>query len=281
MGVSPWDFLYVSQLVRHHSAIVLEPDKAYLIEARLTPMARAEGYGSIEAMIAELRRHPGSGLDRKVVEAMTTNETSFFRDLHPFEALRQVVIPEVLERRRAERRLTIWCAASASGQEPYSVAMTLLEHFPQLARWSVSILGTDISREMVARCEAGRYGLTEVSRGLSTDLLGKYFERQGMEWVARPELKRLCEFRELNLVDSWGAMPVADVVFLRNVLIYFDLTTKRGILENVRRVMQPWGYLFLGGAETTINLGDGYERVPFDRAGCYRLTRSEGRRAVS
>lgn len=275
MALSPTDFQYVSQLVRQKAAIVLEIEKSYLLEARLTPLARAEGYPSLDAMVARMRAQPMHGLQRKVVEAMTTNETSFFRDLHPFEALKRVVLPEVIRRRAAERRLHVWCAACSSGQEPHTVAMTLLEHFPELASWAIRITATDLSGEMVARSRAGRYGQIEVNRGLPAELLVKYFEKRGMEWQVKPEVQRLCEFRELNLIEPWGPLPVMDVIFLRNVLIYFDVDTKRAILGNIRRVLQPWGYLFLGGAETTINLGDGFERVQFDKAGCYRLKGSQ------
>ncbi|MBK6421150.1 MAG: protein-glutamate O-methyltransferase CheR [Gemmatimonadetes bacterium] len=271
MALNPIDFQFVSTLVRQRSAIVLEPEKSYLLEARLTPLARAEGFASLEALVAQMRAQPFNGLHRKVVEAMTTNETSFFRDLHPFAALRQVVIPEVLKHRQATRTLNIWCAACSSGQEPYTVAMTLLEHFPQLTGWNFRILATDLSGEMVTRSRAGRYGQIEVNRGLPANLLVKWFEKKGMEWQVKPEVQRYCEFREMNLIEPWGPLPAMDVVFLRNVLIYFDVETKRQILGNVRKVLQSWGYLFLGGAETTINLGDTFERVQFDKAGCYRI----------
>ena len=274
MPLSPPDFQFISQLVRQRSAIVLEVEKSYLLEARLTPLARAEGFVSLEALIGQMRAQPFDGLHRKVVEAMTTNETSFFRDLHPFDALKQVVAPEVLERRGADHQLNIWCAACSSGQEPYTVAMALMDAFPQLAAWKVKILATDLSSEMVTRSKAGRYGQIEVNRGLPAQLLVKYFEKKGIEWSVKPDVQKWCEFRELNLIESWGTMPMMDVVFLRNVLIYFDVEAKRAILNNVRRVMQPWGYLFLGGAETTINLGDSFERVQFDRAGCYRVKRN-------
>lgn len=278
MALSPADFQYLSTLVRQRSAIMLEPEKSYLLEARLTPLARTEGFGSIETLVITLRQQKFNGLHRKVIEAMTTNETSFFRDLYPFEALRSLVLPEVMARRQVERRLTIWCAACSSGQEPYTIAMTILEHFPQLACWNLKILATDLSSNMVARSRAGRYGQIEVNRGLPAQLLVKHFEKQGMEWVVRPEVQRLCEFREMNLIEPWGPLPQMDIVFLRNVLIYFDVETKRSILGNVRRVLAPWGYLFLGGAETTINLGEAFERVQFDRAGCYRLQSGQGAR---
>ena len=271
MPLSPGDFQYVSQLVRQRSAIVLEPEKAYLLEARLSPLAKAEGHASLEAMIAYLRSQPNNGLHRRVIEAMTTNETSFYRDLHPFDALRTHVIPDVLKRRAGQRELTIWCAASSSGQEPYTIAMTLREHFPELSTWTVRILGTDISSEMVRRSKEGKYGQLEVNRGLPAALLLKHFEKRGMDWQVKPELQRWCEFRELNLIEPWGPLPRMDIVFLRNVLIYFDVQTKRTILDNVQKVLQPWGYLFLGGAETVINLGDGFERVPVERSGAYRL----------
>ncbi len=271
MALNSVDFQYVSQLVRQRSAIVLEAEKSYLLDSRLTPLAKAEGFASLDAMVARMRSAPPNGLHRKVVEAMTTNETSFYRDLHPFDALRTVVLPEAIRHRAAERRLNIWCAACSSGQEPYTIAMTVMEHFPQLASWSVNILATDLSGEMVARSRGGRYGQIEINRGLPASLLVKYFEKKGMEWQVKPEVQRLCEFRELNLIEPWGLLPAMDVVFLRNVLIYFDVETKRTILGNVRKVMRPWGHLFLGGAETTISLGDTFERVQFDRAGCYRL----------
>jgi len=274
MPLSPPDFQFITHLVRQRAAIVLEADKGYLLEARLTPLARAEGFASLEALIAQMRAQPFDGLHRKAVEAMTTNETSFFRDMHPFDALKKVVIPEVMTRRAASRQLNIWCAACSSGQEPYTVAMTLMDAFPDLATWNVKILATDLSSEMVKRSKAGRYGQIEVNRGLPAALLIKYFEKKGTEWSVKPAVQKWCDFRELNLIETWGPMPVLDVVFLRNVLIYFDVETKRTILNNVRRVLQPWGYLFLGGAETTINLGDTFERVQFDKAGCYRLKRS-------
>jgi len=271
MSISSVDFEFVRDLVRKHSAIVLEPGKEYLVESRLGPLAKQSGFASLEALVEELRSKSPNGLHRKVFEAMTTNETSFFRDLHPFDALKTVAVPEVLKRRQAERRLNIWCAASSSGQEPFTIAMTLLETFPQLSSWTVEILATDLSSAMVSRCKTGRYGQIEVNRGLPAPLLLKYFEKKGLEWQVKPELQKLCEFRELNLIEPWGLMPQMDIVFLRNVLIYFDVETKRSILASVRKVLPPWGYLFLGGAETTINLGDVFERVQFDRAGCYRI----------
>jgi chemotaxis protein methyltransferase CheR len=268
--IAPDDFGYVRTLVRQRSAIVLEEGKEYLVESRLSAVAREEGFGSVERLIAELRAHPGNGLQRRVIEAMTTNETTFFRDIHPFDALRQTLLPELIQGRATQRELSIWCAASSSGQEPYSIAMLIREHFPVLAGWKVRILGTDLSGEMVERARQGRYSQLEVNRGLPAPLLVKYFRRQGLEWQLSDEIRGMVEYRELNLNEPWPTLPPADLVFLRNVLIYFDVDTKRTILGRVRRVLRPDGYLFLGGAETTMNLDDAYQRVPIGRAVCYR-----------
>ncbi len=271
MPLSPADFEYLSALVREGSAIVLEEQKAYLFEARLAPLARREGFDSLEALVRHLRGARGDALHRKVVESMTTNETSFFRDVHPFEALRQVVLPELLRLRSAERRLRVWCAACATGQEPYSVVMLLREHFPELAGWDVRVLATDLSSEVLARARLGRYSQAEVNRGLPARLLVKYFTKEGLEWQLKDEVRRPVEFRQLNLAEPWSAVPPQDVVLLRNVLIYFDVEDKRQVLARVRRVLRPDGALFLGGAETTLNLDGEYERVPFARTCWYRV----------
>lgn len=273
MAISSSDFNAISQLVRQRAGIVLEPGKEYLVESRLLPLARAEGFASLADLVAELRRLPTNRLHDKVVEAMTTNETSFFRDVHPFETLRTTIIPQLLSRRATERRLRFWCAACSSGQEPYSIALVLREYFPQLSQWEVSILATDISESMLSRARAGCYTQLEVNRGLPAALLVKYFQRQGMMWQVKEEVRRLVEFRSLNLMDSWSLLPPMDIIFMRNVLIYFDVETKKTILGKVRRSLRPDGYLFLGGAETTTNLDEGYEVVRFDKTVCYQPRR--------
>ncbi|HTS87533.1 MAG TPA: protein-glutamate O-methyltransferase CheR [Gemmatimonadales bacterium] len=274
MSLSSADVAFVSELVRQRSAIVLLPEKAYLLEARLAPIAQAEGFPSMESLVQHLRMQSSNGLHLKVVEAMTTNETSFFRDLYPFEALKTRVLPDLISRRSGERQLRIWCAACSSGQEPYTVAMILLDHFPEVANWDVKILGTDLSGKMVARSVRGRYGQIEVNRGLPANLLLRHFDKEGTEWVIKPGPRKMCEFREMNLIEPWEQLPPMDVILMRNVLIYFDLETKRAVLNQARRALQPWGYLFLGGAETTLNLGDTFERVDFERSACYRLKQS-------
>ena len=267
--LAPPDFEYVAQLVRRRSAIVLEPGKEYLVEARLAPLAKELGLGGPTELVAKLRGDSGP-LAERVTEAMTTNETSFFRDLQPFDVLRRDVVPDLLERRASSRRLRIWCGASSSGQEPYTIAM-VLDQIPGLAGWDVEMLGTDISPEMVERARAGRYSQLEVNRGLPAPFLVKYFERDGTGYQLKEGIRRMVQYRLLNLAEPWPALGTFDIVFMRNVLIYFDVETKREIFGRIRRVLAPDGYLFLGAAETTVNIDAGFERLPRERAGCYVL----------
>jgi chemotaxis protein methyltransferase CheR len=271
MPLTPANFDFVRMLVRQRAAIVLAPDKAYLAETRLSSLAWQEGLSSVDHLLARLRSGPDDGLQRKVVEAMTTNETSFFRDLHPFEALRQTVLPELVQRRPAAVGLHLWSAACASGQEPYSLAMLVHEHFPTLAAGRLRIIASDLSTEMLDRARQGVYSQMEVNRGLPARLLVKYFQKHGQDWQIKDDVRRLVEFRPINLVGAWPALPALDVVLLRNVLIYFDVATKKQILGKVRQLLRPDGCLILGGAETTINLDDAFERVTAGRSGYYRL----------
>jgi chemotaxis protein methyltransferase CheR len=263
------DFDYIRDVVRKQSAIVLEPGKEYLVESRLLPIARDTG-GSIAALVSQMRREPAGVLTAKVVDAMTTNETSFFRDNHPFEALAKHVVPDLVRTRAAERRLSFWCGASSSGQEPYTIAMVLRDALAGHPGWTTSLLATDLSAEMLARTKAARYSQLEVNRGLPVTMLVKHFDKVGTEWVVKPELRSTVQTRPLNLAVPFPAMGPFDVVFLRNVLIYFDTPTKKAVLDRVRRVLRPGGYLFLGGAETTLTIDDAWERVVLDRATAYR-----------
>lgn len=260
MSVSPADFLFFREWLRHRAAILLEDGKEYLVDSRLEPVARKAGLAGVDAVIQKLRGTPPPGLEVAVIEALTTNETSFFRDWKPFEALRQVVVPGALATRAAERRLDLWSAACSSGQEAYSVAMLLAEHFPQLSDWQVALHCTDISREMLERTRAGRYSTLEVNRGLPAPLLLKHFTREGEGWLVRSGLRALVRTSHLNLAAAWPALPPMDVVMIRNVLIYFDVPTKKAILERVRRQLRAGGVLFLGSAETTMGLSDAYRR---------------------
>ncbi len=265
------DFDYVRDLVRKRSAIVLEQEKSYLIESRLLPLARREGFASIDEVIAKLRLSGFSTLHGKVVEAMTTNETSFFRDLHPFEAFRKVVLPDLVTRRASARQLRFWCAASSTGQEPYSIAMVIREHFPQLANWDIKILATDLSTQVLEKARSGCFNQTEVNRGLPAPMMMKYFDRQGMNWQLKDNVREMVEFRLLNLIEAWPNLPQMDIVFIRNVLIYFDVQTKKDILGKIRRILRPDGFLFLGGAESTLNLDDSFVRTEIEKASIYRL----------
>ena len=267
------DFDYIAQLVHRRSAIVLEPGKEYLAESRLESIARDHGLASVGELVSHMR----SGmldLSDAVVDAMTTNETSFFRDAHPFNALRDTVLPELIEARRVARSITIWCGATSSGQEPYSVAMLIREHFPELTGWQVRIIATDISPSMLQRTREGRYSQLEVNRGLPAPMLVKHFTRDGMHWVVSDDLKRMVSAQYLNLNERWPVMPPFDLVLLRNVLIYFDVPTKQQILAKVRQSLRPDGLLLLGGAETTMNLDANFERVPHGRSTWYRPTGS-------
>ncbi|MDZ4672895.1 MAG: protein-glutamate O-methyltransferase CheR [Gemmatimonadota bacterium] len=269
-GLVAAEFDFLRALIRDRSAIVLDPGKEYLVESRMLPLLRSERLGSIAALVAALRAAPRGELERKVVEAMTTNETSWFRDVHPFNALRSDFLPALLTARAAERKLRFWSTACSSGQEAYSLTITLAEYFPQLRDWDVQILATDLSREMVERAQQGRYGQLEINRGLPAPHVVRYFERQGVHWQVKPELRRLVRARQINLIEAWPALPRFDVILLRNVLIYFDLETKRGILRRARQALRPDGVLFLGSAETTFMVDDGWERLSTSGSVAYR-----------
>jgi chemotaxis protein methyltransferase CheR len=271
MSLAPVDFEYLRHLVRTHSAIVIDPGKEYLAETRLASLVSEQGCTSLQEFLKILRAQAFSGLHRKVLDAMTNNETWFFRDGNPFTALTGSAIPELMKRRETEHKISIWSAACSSGQEPYSIAMAIRGSF-NLPSWKFSILGTDFSSAILERAKAGLYRQMEVNRGLPTRLLTQYFVQQGLYWQLKPEILAMVTFRFLNLADPWGeAIPPADIIFLRNVLIYFDVETRKGILGRVRRVLRPDGYLFLGCAETTLNLDDSFQRVQTGNFVCYQL----------
>ncbi|MFT5287375.1 MAG: chemotaxis protein methyltransferase CheR [Myxococcota bacterium] len=273
MGIDANDFSFIAGLVRDRSAIVIEKGKEYLVEARMAPIIRSEKLDGIPELITQLRRAPDSDLVDAVVDAMTTNETSWFRDRHPFDVLKSQVIPELIERNEEKRKFHIWCGAASTGQEPYTIAMIIREHFPILEGWDVKIIATDLSMTVLNQAISGHYGQIEMNRGLPAPLLAKYFVRDGTGWVVSEEIRRLVDFRPLNLIENWPVMPKADLVFLRNVLIYFDVETKRAILEGVRKQMEPHAYLFLGGAETTMNVHNDFERFPMGKTAGYKVRR--------
>ncbi len=270
-ALCPVDLDYVRDLVRTRSAIVLESDKAYLVQSRLDPVAKKEGVGSLTELVQKLRLAPYGALHETVVEAMTTNETSFFRDLSPFEALRDVLLPEIIARKGLSRHLNVWCGASSSGQEPYSMMFTILEHFPELQDWVIQFIATDLSEEMLEKCRQGKYTQLEINRGLPITLLTKFFSKRGMSWQVQEDVRQRIQFKQMNLIGPWLPFSTIDIVFLRNVMIYFDTDTKKQILGNIRKIIDPNGYLILGGSETTINLDDEYERVVVSGISCYRV----------
>lgn len=254
-SITAADFDFISLLVRGRAAIVLERGKEYLVETRLAPLAQREGFDSLGSLVSRLRRDvlPGA-LHDKVVDALTTNETYFFRDFHPFEAMRRTLLPAMIEARREARRLTIWCAACSTGQEPYTLAMLIREHFPAVADWRIEIIATDLSPTVLRQAESGRYNQIEINRGLPAPYLVKYFTQDQGAWVLKPAIRSLVQFRPLNLIEPWPILPPCDFIFIRNVMIYFDVETKRTILKKLRACLRADGSLFLGSAETTLNL---------------------------
>lgn len=263
MELTAPDFDFLRAMVLRESAIVLEPGKEYLVESRLAPLLRAEGLEDYSELVLALRGSSGARLSALVVDAMTTNETSFFRDSHPWDSLRDEILPDLIEARSKVKRLHFWCAASSSGQEPYSLAMLLHEHFPDVAQnWSVKILGTDLSPKMVERASAGRFSQLEVNRGLPARLLMTYFERNGTDWQVSESVRRIVEFRRGNLIEanSWTQLPYVDGIFIRNVLIYFDRQTRAQILDRAHDRLRSDGFLMLGSSETAVGVDDRYTR---------------------
>ncbi|MGH8021510.1 MAG: CheR family methyltransferase [Opitutaceae bacterium] len=274
MAIAASDFTFIRDLVFRASAIVVGPGKEYLVETRLAPLAKVEGFASIDELIRRMRTNPSPALEQKVVDMMTTNESSFFRDLHPFDALRKVMIPALIERAGPRRALNIWCAACSSGQEPFSIAMMLKDEFPALANWQINITATDISTTMLTRAKSGLFNQIEVNRGLPAHMLVKHFTKTDGLWRIRDDIQKMVTFREMNLILPWTGLPKCDLVFCRNVLIYFDAATKADILKRIRTVLKPEGCLFLGGAESTLGLDDAYKRQTIDRAVFYQAPAS-------
>lgn len=267
-------FEYLRRVIYESSAIVLESDKRYLLEARLRPLLLREQMSSFDELVARLGRVDAAPLRQRVVEAMTTHETSFFRDLHPFEVFRKNIVPLLLLERAGQKRLNIWCGASSTGQEPYSIALIIKECGLTLAGWTTQMIASDLSAEIITRARAGLFSQLEVNRGLPAPLLVKYFDKVGLDWRLKEDIRRMVEFRQLNLITAWPPLPELDVAFLRNVLIYFDVPTKKAIFDKLSRAIRPGGYLFLGGVETTLNLSNDFKQVFFGNTTVYqRITR--------
>ncbi|MCP5365363.1 MAG: protein-glutamate O-methyltransferase CheR [Hyphomicrobiales bacterium] len=270
--MTPQEFQFLTTLIKDRSGISLSVDKTYLLENRLTPLAKGKGFDGISGLVAKMRMGGAEALITEVVEAMTTNESLFFRDTKPFEIFRDVALPRILDSRPAGQPLRIWSLACSSGQEAYSIAITLKENWARLANRRIQILGTDISTAVLQKAKAGIYTHFEVQRGMPVRLLVKYFDQNGANWEIKPELRQMVEFRRHNMILEAPALASADIVFCRNVLIYFDEATKRSVLEKVARVMPKDGVLFLGAAENVMGVSDVFEplsgaRGAYQRAG--------------
>jgi chemotaxis protein methyltransferase CheR len=259
------ELAYLAKLVRERSGIVVTPDKGYLVESRLLPIARKWALGSLDELVARLKTRAEPALQRDVVETMTTTETWFFRDIKPFEQFRDVVLPRLLATRISTRTIRIWSAGCSSGQEPYSLAMILRDEASKLAGWTVELIATDLSSEMLAKARTGIYSQFEIQRGLPIRLLIKHFGQHGDRWIIDPALRDAAQFRQLNLLDDFGSLGTFDVIFCRNVLLYFATETKVSVLDRLRRQLAPDGVVYLGGAETVLGLTDRLQPVPIHR----------------
>lgn len=270
------EFAFIAALLKSRSGLTLTKDKVYLLDTRLLPVARKYGLGGLSALVAALQTGGAEALTGDVVEAMTTNETLFFRDRHPFDALRQHVLPALIAERTAKASLRIWSAACSTGQEPYSLAMMLRDSFPELANWRVEILATDIAPAILARAREGFYSGFEVQRGLPVHLLVKHFDQHGDRWQIKPELRRMVTFQSFNLLSDPTPLGTFDIVLCRNVLIYFDQATKAAVLERIAGRLAPTGALLLGAAESIFGISTAFATVDNLR-GVYRRAASDAR----
>ena len=253
------DFNLLSKLIKDRSGLTLTKDKAYLLESRLLPVARKWNLKSLDELVMRLRTRSEAGLVRDVVEAMTTNESFFFRDIKPFDQFKQVILPYLLQARAAPRSIKVWSAACSSGQEPYTLGMILKEERQKLIGWNIDILATDLSTEILAKAQAGLYSQFEVQRGLPIQLLVKYFKQAGDRWQIDSAVREMVRYRPFNLLDELSGLGQFDVIFCRNVLIYFDQPTKQMVLERMAKQLAPDGFLYLGGAETVVGITDKFQ----------------------
>lgn len=272
MQVSPPQFSFLRSLLKKKTGVVIDDSKHYLVVARLLPIVKQRKLPSLDTLIDRIRTAGDSRLEQDVLNAMMTHETSFFRDRSPFETLKKLT-PEYVSKRAATKQLTIWSAACSTGQEPYSIALLLNEHFRDLVTtWRIRIIATDISDMVLTRCREGIYSEIEIVRGLPQPLLTKYFTSFQGKWSIAQSCRRLVEFRQLNLTGQWPVMPPCDIIFLRNVLLYFDEQTRGDILKRMQKALRPDGSLFLGGAETMLGINAHYERHTGEGCSYYRPT---------
>jgi chemotaxis protein methyltransferase CheR len=277
--VTPLDYEYLRKSLKERSGLDLSPDKQYLVESRLMPLARRSGLGGISDLVQKMRSGAES-LTVQVVEAMTTNETFFFRDKIPFDNLTDGVLPGLIQSRASRRSLRIWSAACSTGQEPYSIAMALREYGAALAGWRIEIVATDLSQEVLEKSKAGLYSQFEVQRGLPIQLLVKYFTQLGEFWQLSADIRGMVQHRQLNLLQDFSHLGKFDVIFCRNVLIYFDQETKTTIFERLARMLEPDGTLMLGAAESVVGITDVFRPGP-DRRGTYQLNPTRAPRSFA
>ncbi len=266
--MTPQDYDYLRKLLRARSGLTLSAEKQYLVESRLLPLARKHAMTTLTELVSAIKAAPQSSLAQAVVEAMTTNESFFFRDKVPFEHFKNVILPALMQSRAKEKRLRIWCNACSTGQEPYSLAIILDGLREHLAGWHIEILATDISTDVLARAKAGLYSQFEVQRGLPIQMLVKYFAQVNEQWQILPEIRNKVAFRAFNLLNEFSGFGTFDVVFCRNVLIYFDQETKIGVLNRLVRGVAADGYLVLGAAETVVGLTEAFKPMR-DHRGLY------------
>jgi chemotaxis protein methyltransferase CheR len=271
MKLSPENFLYLVEWAKLKSGILLE-GKEIMVDARLDPIAVETKCSGPNELVENIKKNPTAPLSVKILEALTTNETFWFRDHHPFEILREKILPECLQERKLVKTFRLWSAACSMGQEPYSISMLLKHHFPQLDHWKVNILATDLSEKMIAKSSAGKYDQAEINRGLPTLFLAKYFDQDGILWKVKDEVRKCIEFRSLNLTHDFTLPQDLDVIFIRNVLIYFDIPTKRKILLRAIQYLRKGGYLILGSAESLYGLEIPVESVMNNKVVYYRKT---------
>jgi chemotaxis protein methyltransferase CheR len=274
--VTPIDYEYLRKLLKDRSGLDLSADKQYLIESRLLPLSRKSGLAGISELVQKMKGG-SAGIIDQVVEAMTTNETFFFRDKVPFDHFRQSIMPEILQARAGRKSIRIWCAAGSTGQEPYSLAMCCKEMSSALAGWRIEIIATDLSQEVLEKSRAGIYSQFEVQRGLPIQMLVKYFKQVGEFWQINAEIRAMVQHRQLNLLHDFSGLGVFDVIFCRNVLIYFDQDTKIDIFNRLAKTTEQDGFLVLGAAETVVGLTDVFRPFPEWRG----LYRPNGARATS
>jgi chemotaxis protein methyltransferase CheR len=274
--VTPLDYEFLRKLLKERSGLDLSADKQYLVESRLIPLARKAGLPGLPELVQKLKGN-AEALTSEVVEAMTTNETFFFRDKVPFDHLKATVVPELLQARANRRALRIWCAASSTGQEPYSIAMCLKEMGAALTGWRVEIIATDLSQGVLEKSRAGLFSQFEVQRGLPIQLLVKHFVQTGELWQLNADVRAMVQFRQLNLLQDFSHLGVFDIIFCRNVLIYFDQDTKSNVFGRLAKVIEPDGFLMLGAAETVVGLTEAFRPCP-DRRGLYSPNVARGAR---